>query len=338
MPLVDQSTYKAPKWLRNPHLNTLYAALVRDVRLTYRRERLLLKDGDFLDLDWLEAGRKRLLVVLHGLEGDSHRPYVKGIARLFHLGGWDVLAMNFRGCSGEPNRLLRTYHMGETDDLAAVIHHGLKKNNYAELGLVGFSLGGNVLLKYLGEGRSDLPSALLGGVAYSVPTHILSASEEIHRWQNLLYRYNFMLSLSAKMRSKAQQFPDQFRAPKRFFHTFQGFDNHFTAPVHGFKNAIHYWKETSCHLYLPDLDRPALLVNAVDDTFLSAQCYPRKLARDSKKLTLEIPAQGGHVGFVTRHEEGIFWSEARAFEFLHQLSGSPMPKAIKAALKPLLVK
>jgi hypothetical protein len=337
MPLVKQSSYTSPKWVRNPHLNTLYAALFREVPISYERERIHTTDGDFLDLDWLAEGRDRLVVVLHGLEGDTGRPYMKGLARLFYESGWDVLAMNFRGCSGEPNRLLRTYHMGETDDLVLVLRHALRKYAYPMLALVGFSLGGNVTLKYLGEGRRDIPASLMGAVAISVPTHIQSASREIHRWHNLLYRYNFMLRLSAKMRVKSLQFPDQYRPPKRFFHTFKGFDDHFTAPVHGFANAYDYWEQTSSQRYLPHLAHPVLLINARDDTFLSDQCYPRRLAGESRHLHLEIPERGGHVGFVSQRGQGVFWSEARALEFLTGLSGISLPPLLKKALKPLLV-
>lgn len=318
MPLITQTRYRPEPFLRNPHVNTVWSAVGRriaDVR--FQRERIATQDDDFLDLDWSLAGSDRLLVILHGLEGSTDRPYVRGMTRCANTYGWDVLAMNFRGCSGEENRQPRTYHMGETGDLQYVVQHALATGRYRRIGLAGYSLGGNVVMMYLGRDHQKVPQEVVGGVAYSVPCDIPSANERINRWDNFLYRYRFMRSLNKKLYTKAQHFPELFSDPLPRSTTFLTFDDYFTAPVHGFRNAMDYWTTCSSLPFLSDIRRPLLLVNAQDDTFLSESCFPRALAGKHPYFFLETPRWGGHVGFFNLRRRHL-WSERRGIDFLNE--------------------
>lgn len=316
MPLLRNSRYRPPLLFRNPHFNTVYPALFRQVNsVHYERERLETPDGDFLDLDWSRAGSRRLLIALHGLEGAADRPYIRGLVRLFNRHRWDALGFNFRGCSGEPNRLLRSYHMGETSDLDWVIGRILELDRYDTIVVAGFSLGGNVALKYAGERGDRLPRQVRRIIAFSVPCHIASANVEIDRWHNRLYLRRFLRSLRAKMEEKAKLFPGKVDLSGPRPHNFRTFDDRFTAPLHGFRDAEDYWAQCSSLQFLSNLSVPTLLLSARDDTFLSEQCYPAELADRHPFFYLEAPRYGGHVGFVTGDPEGVFWSEKRALDF-----------------------
>ncbi len=314
--------YRPPLALRSGHLQTVLPTLFRRVDgVTYRRERLELSDGDFLDLDW--TGRPegaRVAVVAHGLEGSSDRAYVRGMARELDRRGWTVCAWNLRGCSGEPNRLLRTYHSGATDDLGAVVDHVLA-GGAPEVAVVGFSMGGNLTLKWLGEQGEAVDPRVVAGAGVSVPVDLASSSETMEAWSRRIYMLRFMRSLSGKVAEKAGRFPD---APGlesvRRARTFRDFDGAFTAPVHGFASADDYWARASALPFLPSVRVPTLLVNALDDPFLGASCYPREAARANPALTLLTPAHGGHVGFVRRG--GTFWSEEVVGRFLDAAVGA----------------
>ena len=320
MPLIRKSAYRARGPFRYGHINTVFPALFRKVKgVTFERERVDTPDGDFLDLDWSVRGSRRLALLLHGLEGSAGRPYIRGMARYFNHNGWDALALNFRGCSGEPNRKLRSYHVGETGDLKWVISMILNQHNYESIALVGFSLGGNVVLKYLGENSEEVPAQVRCGIAFSVPCDVMSANREIDKWQNYLYRYRFIKSLNAKIREKAFRFPEVLRLPEQMPQNFYQFDGRFTAPIHGFKDAEDYWVRNSSLRFLPDIRRPALLISAADDSFLSAVCYPCQLAEQHPHLFLEVPRWGGHVGFVSSGPGGAYWSEQRAYQFVKEV-------------------
>lgn len=319
MPLLPNSTYKAVSIFKNGHLNTVYAAVFRRIgAIAYQRERLLTPDRDFLDLDWALVGRKsgRLLIALHGLEGSAQRPYIRGIARYFNQNGWDVLALNFRGCSGALNLQLRSYHMGETSDLDFVIKTVLEKDQYQHIGLVGFSLGGNVVLKYMGERGAGIAPAIKAAVAFSVPCEMASANEVFNKWYNHLYLKRFMRSLNVKLQKKALLFPDKLDASKPLPRNFDEFDERYTAPAHGFQSAQEYWQKASSLPFLSGIQVPTLLVNPADDSFLSKSCYPIQEAERSEAFYLEIPKWGGHCGFVTFDKNDVYWTERRALDFI----------------------
>ena len=319
MPVIPESGYKPPFLFRFRHINTIYAALFRTFPgFRYERERINTPDGDFIDLDWSKKGSDRLLLVLHGLEGSAQRPYVKGIIKYFNQKGWDGVGMNHRSCSGELNQLLRSYHMGVSDDLEAVVQHIRNNFAYKHLVIAGFSLGGNVLLKYLGESGNNTPEILKAAVAISVPCHIISANTEIERWFNHIYVRRFMSTLNKKMEEKAKRFPGEINVSKPMPRNFTEFDNRFTCKLHGFDNALDYWNRTSSHQFLEHIRIPTLLINALDDSFLSERCFPYGIAKENPYFYLETPAWGGHCGFAgDRRSEHHYWTEARAFEFIN---------------------
>lgn len=316
MPFISNSKYRPTLLLRNSHFNTVYANIARSLNdVVYERQRLDTPDGDFLDLDWSRVGSDRLVFLLHGLEGSTQRPYTRGMIRYFNQQGWDGVGMNFRGCSGEPNRLLRTYHVGETGDVHFVLEHLTELDRYREIVLIGFSLGGNVTLKYVGEQSDKINPVLKKAVAFSVPCHVPSANVYFNHWQNTIYMQRFMKPLNEKFRYKAIQFPHKLAVPERLPRNFDEFDELFTAPVHGFDSAMDYWTKNSSLQFLDRIRIPTLLVNAVDDTFLSPACYPGEIAEQNEQFYLEMPKWGGHCGFANFSD--IFWSERRAFEFVN---------------------
>ncbi len=317
MPLVE-SSYQAPLLLRNGHAHTVYPFLKRSVpEVSYARERLELDDGDFLDLDWSSVGAAHCLIVSHGLEGSSEGIYVKGMVRAFNRRGWDAVAWNFRGCSGEMNRTFRLYHSGATDDLDRVVCRAVELG-YSRIAVLGFSLGGNLTLKWLGERGADIPPWFTGGVAISTPCDLRASAEIMARPFNQPYMARFLGDLREKIRRKQAQFPDRISdSGYETMRSFREFDDRYTAPIHGFRDAEDYWAHSSSRFYLDRIRVPVLLLNARDDPFLSPECFPRELASASPWIHLEVPERGGHVGFVgsgLRADE--YYSERRALEFL----------------------
>ncbi|TPG72325.1 YheT family hydrolase [Hymenobacter nivis] len=322
MPLVSHSAYQPPHYLFNGHVQTIVPSLWRSVPdVAYERERLELADGDFLDLDWsrLPAGAPTdgLVVVSHGLEGSSDRAYVRGMVRALNRAGLDALAWNYRSCGGEMNRLLRSYHLGDTEDLDLVLRHALATGRYRRAYLTGFSAGGNVTLKYLGEAPGRVPAEVKRAAVFSVPTDLRASSMQIARPQNTVYMRRFMKTLRQKIREKAALLPgevdltglDELR-------DFPQFDNRYTAPMHGFASADAYYAHASSGQYLADIQIPTLLVNAENDPFLTPSCFPRAVAAASAFMYLETPPEGGHVGFGEGAPDGAYYSERRAVEFL----------------------
>lgn len=333
MPVVS-SPYSPPLVLLGGHLQTLYGTLFRQIDFPYdRRERIDTPDGDFLDLDWAEARSPnpvappaRAAIITHGLEGSTDGQYVRGMARALARRGWDVCAWNLRGCSGEPNRRPATYHSGKTEDLACVIDH-VDTHGYDEIVLVGFSLGGNLTLKYLGEQGSSLPPRIRGAATFSVPVDLKASSHQIGHVTNWHYTQYFLRSLQDKIRQKAEQHPDTVSTdPLHDVRTLRDFDDAYTAPLNGFGDADTYYRAASSRSVLSEIAIPTLLVNAANDPFLADTCYPTEIAADHPHLTLDVPNQGGHVGFVTFNEAGEYWSERRAASFLATAARSPTPE------------
>ena len=316
MPLTS-SPYEPPPWLRGGHLQTLYPRLVRTVDFEYdRRTRIDTPDGDFLDLDWRRRGRRRVAVLSHGLEGSTARSYMRGMARALARDGWDVLAWNLRGCSGTPNRRLRTYHSGATEDLAVVVKHALDEG-YPAIALVGFSLGGNLTLKYLGERGPDLDPHVQAAAAFSVPVDLRASARQLSRPTNWHYMQYFLRTLRTKVEEKAARWPDRITAPGwGEVRTLTDFDDRYTAPLNGFRDAMDYYRQASSKPLLHRIAVPTLLVNAANDPFLAPPCYPRDIAADHSCLTLDVPDAGGHVGFARTDHDGVYWSEERAVSFL----------------------
>ncbi len=316
---MKKSAYKAPFYQFNGHLQTIIPSVFRKVEgLSYQRERIPTPDGDFLDLDWHRPGQAdTLLIVSHGLEGDSHRSYVKGMIRAFALKGCHGLAWNYRGCSGEPNLQKRFYHSGATEDLEAVIQHARKTGNYKHLVLSGFSLGGNLTLKYLGERGEDLPPEIWKAAVFSVPLDLSGSSRKISERSNWIYNKRFLRALDKKIRLKEVQMPGKLDVDAlKGIKTLRQFDDLYTAPLHGFENAEAYYAHCSALRFLKDIKVPTLIVNAKNDPFLSESCYPEQELKNHPCVRFEAPEQGGHVGFAATGEEDLYYSEKRALEFV----------------------
>lgn len=312
--------YVAPPLLRNGHLLSIYPSLWRRVTTQhFQRERITTADGDFLDLDWSRCGARRLVVISHGLEGHSRRPYVAGMAKAANSFGWDALAWNYRSCSGEMNRCLRFYHSGETGDLQTVIAHATAQGDYDEVALVGFSMGGNLTLVYLGEQGRRVEGLISKAVVFSVPCDLAASARQLTRPANYLYLTRFMRSLRAKMQAKHLQYPDHIDiAGLEKVRTFKQFDDRFTAPIHGFQNAEDYWERCSSKFFIGDIRIPTLIVNAANDPFLAPECFPQGEVKSNPRVKLEVPISGGHVGFVSFNRNDLYWSELRAFRFLNE--------------------
>jgi uncharacterized protein len=315
MPLI-RSQFSPPWLLRNAHLQTILAAIARRrTPVAYQRERLELSDGDFLDLDWLPAATgRRLAILCHGLEGSSGDITMRGMAAALNRSGWNVLAWNYRGCSGEMNRLPRLYHSGATADLAIVIAHAAKR--FSHLALVGFSLGGNLVLKYLGEAPPH--RAVASAAALSPPVNLAASAQALDRRRtNRIYLRRLIASLVRKVKAKARHFPERIDASQtKGIRGFEDFDGRFTAPVHGFRDAADYWTKCSSRQFLSAITVPTLVLSARDDPFLTADCFPFAEAETSTGLFLEAPGTGGHLGFFDSLTCQQTWAERRVVEFL----------------------
>ncbi len=319
MPLIN-SSYNPPHFFKNGHLATIYAGLFREIKgVAQTRERIRLPDGDFLDLDWSLAAQstKKVTILLHGLEGNAQRAYIQGSAKALNSDGYDVCSINFRGCSGEPNTTYRSYHSGATEDLKSVLEHILKTREYYEIYLKGFSLGGNLLLKYLGEGNV-IPTELKGAVAVSVPCQLDNSLHQLLTFKNTAYAKRFKNNLIAKLRAKQSLFPSKITDDDiQKINTLKDFDDVYTSRAHGFIDAMDYYTQCSCRQFLKGISVPSLIINAQNDSFLGAECYPVTEAKNSKHVYLEVPKYGGHVGFYGT--DNFTYTERRTISFFESL-------------------
>ncbi|WP_225037135.1 YheT family hydrolase [Winogradskyella sp. SM1960] len=318
MPIIE-STYKPPFWARKSFVSTVFSGLARKVNgVEQTRERIILEDTDFLDLDWSYAKEKsnKVIILLHGLEGSAQRPYITGAAKLFNENGIDACAVNFRSCSGEPNLLFRSYHSGATEDLDAVVQHVLSKGQYDEIYIKGISLGANMVLKYVGEGRA-LPKELKSVIAVSTPCDLRGSCGELMSFKNKHYAIRFLAHLKDKLKPKLEQFPNSISVTDiDSIKALIDFDDVYTSKTHGFKDALDYYEKASCLQFLPNIKIPSLIINALNDSFLSAECYPVKEAKQNSNVFLEMPKHGGHVGFIQKGK--VYYNEQRALEFVSQ--------------------
>ena len=319
MPIIP-SDYDPPFLFKNGHFSTIYNGLWRKIGdFQQKRERIDLFDGDFLDLDWsfTEEVSDKVVILLHGLEGHGQRPYIRGGAKAMNASGFDACAVNFRGCSGDTNRLFRSYHSGATEDLAAVIDHILSHKKYNEIYLKGFSLGGNMAMKYLGENRK-IPKEIKAAVGISVPCDLHSSLKELLKAKNFPYARRFKKHLVEKLYLKLPLFPDKIsKSDIEKIRTLKDFDDIYTSRAHGFKNAVDYYEKCSCLQFLPNIKIPSLIINAKNDSFFGQECYPFKEAQENRKLHLETPRYGGHVGFYGKNN--INYSEKRTIKFFNEV-------------------
>ncbi len=319
MPLIS-SSYNPPFLFKNGHFSTVYAGAFRKIdNFSQKRERIELPDGDFLDLDWSFSGSvsSKVGILIHGLEGNAQRAYIAGSAKQLNTNGYDVCAINLRTCSGEQNRLYRSYHSGATEDLDAVIHHILANKNYSEIFLKGFSLGGNLTLKYLGEDR-DIPKQVKAAMAVSVPCSLHSSCNELLKSKNIPYALRFKKHLIKKLKAKQKQFPKKISDTDiAQVISLKDFDDIYTSRAHGFKDALDYYEKCSSLPFLSNIKTPTLLLNAENDSFLGAACFPYQEAKNSTDLYLEVSKYGGHVGYYG--QKNITYNEKRVIKFFNEV-------------------
>jgi predicted alpha/beta-fold hydrolase len=303
------SAYRAPWWLPGGHLQTVVAALVPGPRISWRRERWETPDGDFIELDWAD-GTGPLLALFHGLEGGSSSHYACSIAGHALERGWRCVVPHFRGCSGELNRRPRAYHSGDTEELDWILRR--LRPDFA----AGVSLGGNVLLKWLGERGADATTVVRRAAAVSAPLDLAAAGHALDRGVNRrLYTRVFLTSLKAKVFAKIR-LRHVVLDERRLAHvrTLREFDDLFTAPLHGFRDADDYWKRASSAPWLEHIRVPTLVLNARNDPFLPRAALESATRKVSRDVVLEFPATGGHAGFPGRGQ----WLARRVLDFLSQ--------------------
>ena len=346
--------YCPPWWYRGSHLQTLWGPLVRPIRAPrFRRERVDTPDGDFLDLDWCDAPHRDapLVVVLHGLEGSSRSHYVAGLCREAAAAGLGAVVLNFRSCSGEPNRAPRLYHSGETSDLDAVLDRLAASAPHRRLGLVGVSLGGNVLLKWLGERGAAARPQVRAAAAISTPFDLaLCASVLDAGLRRALYTRSFLATMKPKVCAKAHLYAGRLDLDAvRRARTFREYDRLVTAPIFGFADERDYWTRASSRPYLPAIRRPTLLISARNDPFVPPAALPEREVAASPWIEAAFVSEGGHAGFLEGAWGRRSWAERRALDFLRahlstvapqdgptpQTNTAPRPGAAPQAEAPL---
>lgn len=305
------------------HAQTVWPLLRKGPLPAYRRERWETPDGDFIDLDWLDVpGRGPLLVLFHGLEGNSHSHYACALMHAAQRQGWHGVVAHFRGCSGEPNRLPRAYHSGDSAEIDWILRRLRTMRPAQPLFAAGVSLGGNALLKWLGEQGAAAAAVLDGAAGISVPLDLAAANEALSRGFSLIYAQRFLRTLIPAALAKLAQHPALFDPTVlRQARTLRDFDDAVTAPLHGFTDAADYYARSSAARYLDGIAVPTLVLNARNDPFLPAAALPR---RASSAVTLEQTDQGGHAGFVCGPFPGtLAWMPARVMAHFRALGGVP---------------
>lgn len=319
MPHIPQSAFR-PKWyLINGHFETIFPSLYRKVQnLDFQRERLELEDGDFLDLDWINNDNKRLIVLTHGLEGSSRRPYSMGMAKVLANDNWDVLAWNCRSCSGEMNRTAKLYSHAEIGDINTVIHYALQQFQYEQIVLIGFSMGGAISLNYLGR-HTSIPEQVKGAIGFSMPTDLTSSINLLEERRNFLYKRKFLSQLSYKIKQKSIAFPDKINGDNLLrIKRWRDFDEFYSAPMNGFDTPEAFYHAASALNVLHQIKVPFYICNAKNDPLLNEVCSPIHLAEAQDNFFLETPKYGGHVGFYPYRNE-MSWSEEKALWFLNNI-------------------
>ena len=311
--------YQAPAWLPGGDLQTIYPYFFAPVaQMDYRRERWELPDGDFLDLDWVGAAADAPLVVLfHGLEGNSRGFYALALMNAVKQRGWRGVVVHFRGCSGEPNRLPRAYFAGDSAEIDYVVNRLRLINGHTSLYAIGVSLGGNALLKWLGEAGEKARPLINRAVAISAPLDLTVAGHSLDKGINRYsYTAKFLYTLKQKALQKLDAYPALYaRKQVRAVSSLYAFDDLVTAPLHGYKSADDYWLRASSKPGLIHVRVPTLLINARNDPFMPDSALPRP-DEVSSAVTLEFPAQGGHVGFLEGPFPGtVNWMPQRTLGF-----------------------
>lgn len=318
MPVV-RSRFRPAWWCRNPHLQTLWPLTDKPPHPDLTRERLELADGDFLDLDWTTNGEGPVVIVLHGLEGSAHSHYARRIMHALPDHGFRGLLMHFRGRGGEPNRLPRAYHSGETGDLETLVKLLRRRQPHTPLLLIGYSLGGNVLLKWLGEQGRNTP--VTAATAVSVPFVLADLADRMNHGLARLYQYHLVKSLHRSFTAKASIVDPHINIDDiRKLNTFWEFDDKVTAPIHGFADARDYYTKCSSRRFLKSIAVPTLVLHARDDPFMTPRVIPTETDL-SPCVRFELSDRGGHVGFISGGSPATpdYWLEPRIIDFMKQV-------------------
>jgi len=317
------SDYRAPGWLPGGHLQTIYPLFIRPDPLPYLRQRWETPDGDFIDLDWVDppaapptADRRPLFVLFHGLEGNSSSHYAITLLRSAATIGWSAVVVNFRGCSGESNRLPRAYHSGDSDEIDWILRRLRQSFPARPHYAVGVSLGGNALLKWLGEREASAASCVQAAAAISAPLDLAACGHHLARGFNRVYTRHFLHTLKRHAAAKLRRYPGLFDERRMCAASnLYEFDDVVTAPLHGFSGADDYWRRASSKPWLAGIQLPTLVLNAINDPFLPAHALPTA-SQVARSVRLELPRQGGHVGFVTGNLPGrLDWLPQRIFHY-----------------------
>jgi hypothetical protein len=314
--------YRAPAWLPGGHAQTIWPILRKGALPAYHRERWDTPDGDFIDVDWLDAAQETdapLVVLFHGLEGSSASHYAGALMSALVQRGWDGAVPHFRGCSGEPNRLPRAYHSGDADEIDWILRRMRAQFPQRQIVAAGVSLGGNALLKWAGEQEDAAHDVVQAIAAACAPLDLTAAGQALQQGFSLAYAKHFLVSLKAHSELKLKQFPDVFDGARmRAAKTLYDFDDAVTAPLHGFRDAGDYWRRASSKPWLGGVRVPALVLNALNDPFMPHHALPTQ-REVAASVALEFPAAGGHVGFVSGAFPGhLDWLPQRLLGFFEQ--------------------
>ena len=322
MPLVSPSSYREPAWpLRCRHVQTILPSYFRHGEsVRYQRENLPLPDGDELWLDWSRVGSDKLLIVSHGLCGHSRRHYVLSLAKAFNAAGWDCLAWNYRLTGDSPSKALKFTTNNSTDELALVTAHALKAGGYRQLFYSGYSMGGNLTALYFTREADRLPREVVGGAVFCATTDLVAGDAALGGFMGRVYARHFIRTLLQKLRERAALLPPEMSlADTGKLHSFSQFDDRFTAPLCGFRDAHDYYVTASACRHYAKLKVPLLMVQPRNDPFLAGGSYPVEEARRNPMLYLEMPDGGGHCGFITTGSQ-TWWPARRALEFMRQVT------------------
>lgn len=321
MPYIKHSSYPKPNFLnRNAHYSTIYPAKFKKYPIpTYTREKITTDDGDFLNLDWrFQENKDKLIILFHGLEGDSKRTYLNSCSDFFYNKGFNILAWNHRSCGGEMNETCRLYHHGSIDDVHRIVEKAIAED-YHQIYLIGYSMGGALVLNYLGS--YEINKRIKCGITFSSPISLKSCADTLKEFPNTVYFNNFKRTLVPKFKEKAKQFPGVLNEKMiDNIKTFDEVDEYFTAALHGYSSKEDYYHKASPATVLDNIKTPCLIVNAANDPFLGRDCYPIERFKEHQFCSFEMPEYGGHCGFPLK-DTPHSWVEFRAWEFIEKIKG-----------------
>lgn len=308
--------YKPSLLFRNNHFNTCYPTFFRRIPLTYERERIYTENGDFLDFDFFRKGNKKLLILCHGLEGSARSHYIKAFVRYFGERSWDSLALNYRSCSGETNASSFFYVAGKGDEITLALE---RAKEYEEVVLVGFSLGGNKVLHYLGK-TEEIPLNVKGGVAISPPCDLKESSFLFSKGINKMYEQFFLGRMKKKLKEKRKKYPALFEGMDIPFEKLDkvknliAFDNDFTSKLTGFRDAFDYYEKNSSLYVLKNIRHRTLILTAFDDPMMGPNCYPWEEVEKNSYLELKVPQHGGHISYASFSK--TYWLEEFVYQYV----------------------